>query len=97
MIAVTNPNSQQMLKQHSNEFKINISKTGITVSVPQALTKGILNIELFTVAGKRIYSATHQAQNGALNIPLMRFSTGTYLISIKGGNASLSSPFVVTR
>jgi photosystem II stability/assembly factor-like uncharacterized protein len=98
MIGVTNDKSQQkMSKQYTGGFKINISKNGITVLLPENLNNGAITVGLFTVSGKRIYSAAHQAYNGILNIPLSGLSTGTYLMSITGKNTTLFSSFVVTK
>lgn len=88
---------QGISKPYTNGFKINISRKGIALMLPQTLTKDILTIGLFNVAGKRIYSATHQTNRGTLNIPLAGFSTGAYLMTIKGSNTALSSSFVVTK
>ena len=64
MVGVINPNPQQgMSKPYAGGFKINISKNGIAVLLPQTLNKGSISVGLFTIAGKRIYSATHQAHN----------------------------------
>jgi hypothetical protein len=98
MVGVINPNPQQgKLKQYANGLKINVSKTGIALLLPQTFNNGAISVGLYTIAGKRIYSATHQAHNGTLNIPVLGLSTGTYLMSIKGNNTTLSSPFVVTK
>jgi len=78
-----------------SNLRININKTNVVVSVPPS--DGPVAIGLFTVAGKRIYSATHQVCNGILNIPISALSTGTYLMSIRCNNTILSSPFVVTK
>jgi hypothetical protein len=98
MVGVINPNPQQgMLKAHASGFKINISKNGIAVLLPETLNNGAITFGLFNIAGRRVYSATHQAHNGSLNIPVSGLSTGTYLMSIRGNNTTLSSPFVVTK
>jgi hypothetical protein len=95
-MGVVNP--QQMIsKPCANGFKINVCKNGIALLLPQSLTKGIVTVGLFTIAGKKVYSATHQASAGTLNIPVAGLSTDTYLMSIKGGTAALSSPFVVAK
>jgi hypothetical protein len=98
IVGIINSKPQQgIVKPYVGGFKINIGKTSIALFLPQILTKGILTVELFTIAGKRIYSATHQAYNGTLNIPVSGLSTGTYLMSIRGNTATLSSPFVVAK
>jgi Secretion system C-terminal sorting domain len=74
---------------------ISIGKNNIVVSLP--MTSSEVTIELFNVAGKKIYSSSHQTHNGTLNIPLSGLSTGTYLMSITGRNTTLSSSFVLTR
>ncbi len=91
-------NAQQCkAKSHVDGFEITISKNGIAVLEPQALHKGVLNIELFNVAGKRIYSATWRDQSGKLSIPALGLPTGVYLMSIKDGNTTLSSLLIVPR
>jgi hypothetical protein len=82
---------------YTSKLRININKNGIAALLPQTLTKEILTVGLFTIAGKKIYSATNQANKGTLNIPLASLSTGLYIISISGGNTALSSSFVVTK
>ena len=88
---------QGIVKPYAGGFKINISKNGIAVLLPQTLNNGAITVGLFNIAGKRVYSATHQACNGSLNIPVSGLSTGTYLMSIRANNTTLSSPFVVTK
>ena len=98
MVGVINPDLHQgMLKPYANGFKININKNGIALILPETLNNGAITIGLFNVAGRRIYSATHQARNGILNIPVSGLSTGTYLMSITGSNTVLRSSFVVTK
>jgi hypothetical protein len=98
IVGIINGKPQQgMVKPYAGGFKINISKNGITVVLPENLNNGAITVGLFTIAGKRIYSATHQAYNGILNIQVSGLSTGTYLMSIRGNNTTLSSPFVVTK
>jgi hypothetical protein len=98
MVRVINPiPRQEMLKQYANGFKINLSKNGIAVLSPETLHNGAVTIELVNVSGKKIYSATHQTNNGTLNIPISRLSTSAYLMSITGRNATMCSPFVVTK
>jgi len=98
MVGVINPNPQQgMSKPYASGFKINISKNGIDVLLPQALNNGTITVGLFNIAGRKIYSATHQPNNQTLNIPVSGLSTGTYLMSITGRNITKSSSFVVTK
>ncbi len=78
-------------------FKININKTNITVSLPTVLSGRAFTIGIFAIDGKKIYSSHHQAYNGILNIPVSGLPTGTYLMSIRGSNTALSSSFVVTK
>jgi hypothetical protein len=95
----------EMLPTNSHEFqnkqpsvsnlRIKINKTNVAVSLPPS--DGPVTVGLFSIAGKRIYSATHQASNGNLNIPISGLSTGTYLMSIRGSNTALSSRFLVTK
>jgi hypothetical protein len=81
MVAVINPNPQQeRIRPYSSEFKIDICKNGIAVLLPESLNNGPVTVELVNIAGRKIYSATHQACNGNLNIPISGLSTGTYLI-----------------
>jgi hypothetical protein len=98
MTGVINPNPQQrMLKPYASEFRINISKNGIVILLPETLHNSPVTVDLFNLAGERIYSATHQTNNGTLNIPISRLSTGTYLMSITGRNITQSSSIVVTK
>jgi hypothetical protein len=82
-------------KISGSPFKINVTKTKIVLSLPQS--DGPVTFGLFNTSGRRIYSATHQAHNGILNIPISGLSTGMYLMSIRGSNTTLSSAFVVTK
>jgi hypothetical protein len=90
------PNAQQgTSKTYVGGFKVNVSNNDLAILMPQVLTKGSLNIELFSVGGKRIYSSTRQTDGCAMDIPLMGLSAGEYLIAIKYGITTLSSSFVV--
>jgi hypothetical protein len=80
---------------YTGGFKIAITRTTIFVSLPRS--NDPLTVALFSIAGKTIYAASQEAHNGALNIPTSRLSTGTYLMSITGGNTMLRSSFVVTK
>ena len=98
MLGVINPIPQQeMSKPHADVIKINISKTGIAVLLPETLNNRAMTVDVVNIAGRSIYSATHQVYNGSLSIPISKLSTGIYLMSIRGNNATLSSPFVVTK
>jgi hypothetical protein len=98
IVGIINSKAQQgIVKPYAGGFKINISKNGITVLFPENMNNGAITVGLFNVAGKRIYSATHKACNGSLNIPVSGLSTGTYLMSIRGNTTALSSPFLVTK
>jgi hypothetical protein len=88
---------RNIFKQYSDGFKTKISNNIIHVLLPKTFSNGELTLELFTIAGKRIYSATHQAYNGILNIPVSGLPTGTYLISIRGSHTALSSSFVAIK
>jgi hypothetical protein len=88
---------QGLVKPYADGFKINIIKNRIAVLLPETMNNGAITVGLFTIAGKRIYSAKHQAYNGILNVPVSGLSTGTYLMSIRGNTATLSSPFFVTK
>jgi ligand-binding sensor domain-containing protein len=98
MIGVVNDKPKQgVSKPYASGFKINIGKNGIAVLLPETVNNGAVTVELVNIAGRRIYSATHQACNGILNIPVLGLSTGTYLMSIRGNNTTMSSRFVVTK
>lgn len=97
MTAVKDKPRQGALNPCTNGLRINITKNGIAVLLPATLNNGAVTVGLFTIAGRKIYSATHLARNGTLNIPVSGLSIGTYLMSIRGGNITLSSPFVVTK
>jgi hypothetical protein len=98
IVGIINDKPQQgILKPNAGGFKINISKNGITILSPENLNNGAITVGLFTISGKRIYSATHQAYNGTLSLPVSGLSTGAYLMSIRGNTITLSSPFVVTK
>jgi photosystem II stability/assembly factor-like uncharacterized protein len=98
MVGVINTNPQQgMLKPYAGGFKINITKNNIAVLLPGTLNSGAITVELVNIAGRMIYSATHQSHNGNLNIPISGLSTGIYLMSIAGRNITKSSSFVVTK
>lgn len=83
-------------KTSASGFRLNVGTNKIVVSLPTSSNE-LISVELFNVAGRKIYSGTHQAYNGILNIPTLGLSTGTYIMSIKGGNTTLSSSFVVTK
>jgi photosystem II stability/assembly factor-like uncharacterized protein len=76
-------------------FRINVNKTNISVLLPPS--NGPVTVRLFNVAGRKIYSATHKAHDGMLNIPVSGLSTGRYLMSVTGNNIRLSSSIVLTR
>ena len=98
MLGVINPNLQrEMLKPYAKGFRITIIKNGIAVLLPEAFNSGAITVELVNIAGRMIYSATHQSHNGNLNIPISGLSTGVYLMSITSKNTIKSSSFVVTK
>jgi Secretion system C-terminal sorting domain len=98
ILGVINPNLHQGIsKLYASGFKINISKNDIAVLLPETLNNGAITVELVNFAGRKIYSATHQAYDGILSIPVSGLSTGTYLMSITGMNTTVSSSFVVTK
>jgi hypothetical protein len=98
MTGAINPKPQNgMSMPYASGFKINIRKNGLAVLLPETLHNGAVAVELVNLAGRRIYSAAHQACNGSLNIPVSGLSTGGYLMSIRGSNTAFSSPFVVTK
>jgi photosystem II stability/assembly factor-like uncharacterized protein len=84
-------------KPSSGGFRINVRKNVIAVTLRETSIHDAINIGLFTIAGKRIYSAIHPSHNRVLNIPVQGLSKGRYLISITGSNATLSSSFVLTN
>ena len=98
MVGVINPNPHQGISNpNASGFKINVVKNGIAVLLPETLNDGAITVELVNIAGRKIYSAAHQAYNGILKIPLLGLSAGTYLMSITGSKTTLSSSFVVTK
>jgi hypothetical protein len=90
---------QQGVRENNNgKINIHIANNNISITLPNALVNNKLSIRIFTVAGKRIYSAVTKAQNGILNIPYKRFPTGKYLISIaEDNNEAMRELFVITR
>ena len=98
MTGVKNPKTQQeMLKPSATGFKINVTKNAIAVLLPETLNNGAVTVELVNIAGRKIYSATHQPNNGTLNIAVSGLSTGTYIMSITGRNITRTASFVITK
>ncbi|HMD67740.1 MAG TPA: T9SS type A sorting domain-containing protein [Chitinivibrionales bacterium] len=91
----TNNREFQNKQPSAGNLRININKTNVAVSLPSS--DGPVTVELFTIAGKRIYSATHEAASGILSIPLSGLSAGAYLMSITGTNGVLRSSFFLTK
>jgi hypothetical protein len=77
-------------------LRISVKDKTIILS-PGVMSIDRLTVELFSLDGKRIYSAVHRVYGGILNIPISGLSTGMYLMSITGGTIALSSPFFVAR
>jgi hypothetical protein len=85
-------------KQSIYGLKINLTHNRISTTLPFTVSRSQLKVELFSVSGKRIYSATNSAHNGILTIPSIGFPTGKYVMSIRDeNNKTLSSSFVLTR
>jgi hypothetical protein len=84
-------------KAYTSEIRIKIANGHISVILPYVVPSSQVKVRIFTMAGERIYSATRQTNNGTLNIPIPRLSTGTYLMSITGSKGVLRSFFVVTK
>lgn len=98
IVGIINKNPQQGIsKPYKGEFKINTNKNSLTLLLPKTFNDDANTVRLFTIAGKKIYSTTNMAYNDVLNIPISGFSTGTYLISIAGGNTKYISSFVLTK
>jgi hypothetical protein len=65
---------------------------------PYSTAAGRVNVGLFTIAGKMIFSYTAGVDNGTLNIPAPEFPKGVYILSVGDGvHPSLSAPFVLVR
>jgi hypothetical protein len=85
-------------KPATRSIKIKITNSFISASLPFAKVFGLWRVELYTISGKRIYSATTKAQNGILKIPSSGFPVGKYSMSITEENNRTSiSSFVLTR
>lgn len=79
-------------------LKINIMKNCISAILPDAATHGQLNVCIFNISGKQIYSATKIVNNGSINIPAKGFPTGKYFMSIiDEKNRTINSSFVLAR
>ena len=82
----------------NGRIKIKSSNSGISIILPIATAPGLLKIELFTVTGKRVYSATSRGTNGVLKIPALGFPTGMYYLSIEDNLVSAkSAAFILAR
>jgi hypothetical protein len=71
---------------------------GIQAYVPDAFTAGQLNVELFTISGKKVYSVKTGSSAGKITIPAARFPEAMYVLSIadNGGKTSRTT-FVLTK
>ena len=98
MAGVINPEWRQGISnQNARGFNIMVGRNCITVSLRDASDNTARTVELFTPAGRRIYSAPQIARSGVLNIPVSGLSKGMYLISVTGVSQTLSSSFVLTK
>jgi hypothetical protein len=90
---------QTVLKKPiGKNIKFSINKNDFILSLPIASSDGNkITVEVFNTVGKRIYSTTHQTHSGILSIPVSGLSQGAYLMSITGGNTTLSSSFVISK
>jgi hypothetical protein len=89
---------QPSVKNSIHGLKINMTNNRISAILPFSDDRGALKVGLFTIAGKQIYSATTEAHNGILNVPILGFPAGKYFLSITDGNKrTLNSSFVLTR
>jgi hypothetical protein len=88
-------------KSHTTDnspLKINVAHNNISALLPPATRQGPLTVELFTIAGARIYSAAVKVHNGKVNIPAAGFPTGLYFLKIMGNNStSMATRFTMTR
>ena len=83
---------------NSSRIKLKVTNNIISAIVPYVSSRGQLKVGLFTLSGKRIYSATARINNGILDIPAVGFPAGRYFLSITdGSDGTRSSAFVLTR
>jgi hypothetical protein len=81
-----------------NKIRIAIKNDRIYAIVPNVNSHNQFKAGIFTVTGRRIYSATIRANNAAVNIPAKGFPAGRYIMSITDdSNRALSSAFLLIR
>jgi hypothetical protein len=85
-------------QKNIGRVKINIANNGISVLLPDVLKANIYKIDIFTVAGKRIYSVLVKSNDGILTIPGNVVPVGMYYMSISNEIRSIvSSAFMITK
>ena len=90
---------ENMYVQYSEGFPGAVIKNDrIYAIVPNVNSHNQFKAGIFTVTGRRIYSATIRANNAAVNIPAKGFPAGRYIMSITDdSNRALSSAFLLIR
>jgi hypothetical protein len=82
----------------NNGMKITIVKNRISVLWSASLVRNPSSMDVFTVSGKRIYSAPVMANNGRIAVSAADFPTGKLLVSITDANKRvLTSAFFLTK
>ncbi len=98
MAGVINPESRPGTRgQYTRGFDIKVSRSSISVSLQEGLDIAARNVELYTSAGKRIYSALWNTRNGILTIPVSGLANGMYFISVTGSSYIRPSSFILTK
>lgn len=85
--------SRAGMKYGPGNFKINAVNNRISITVPSAGPQSRLTVNIFNVAGKRIYSALASAQNNVLTFSAAGLPGGKYVLSVsdeKGRTVSAS-------
>jgi hypothetical protein len=90
--------SRAGMKYGPGNFKINAVNNRISITVPSAGPQSRLAVNIFNIAGKRIYLALATAQNNGLTFSAVGLPGGKYVLSVSDEKGrTVSSSFILMR
>ena len=90
--------SRAGMAHSTGNFKINAVNNRISITVPSAGPQSRLTVNIFNIAGKRIYSALATAQNNVLTFSAVGLPGGKYILSVSDENGrTVNSSFILMR
>ncbi|MBN1307406.1 MAG: hypothetical protein JXA18_05790 [Chitinispirillaceae bacterium] len=78
----------------ANTVKFNFGGTTVLFPPGNGFTEAIIDMELFSIAGKRVFAAHCPRSEGEMNVSI---PTGMYVLTLACGGKRISMPVTVTR